>query len=311
MPSAWVQRRGSQRGVRYRVLFRLGGRESRIQHAGSFRTLREARLRRDWVAGALAAMRVPDLLGLEAQEPTRTLNDVLDEFIAAQVHVGPSSHAHYRNAGARFGALGAMAPEAIRPADVRAWIAAQADISANTVVKYLGVIRQVLDFADLERPNPARDPRVKVPRIPEPAPEPPSLDQFVALRAAITPKYVPALDILERTGLRVGELRALTWGDVNFREQRLLIRKGKTRSARRWVPLLDETYALLQRLRAPEDRLASLQVLPELSDQGLGRAMERACKVAGIPHFTPHDLRHRYTSLLVLAGVPLPLVPRT
>jgi Phage integrase family len=36
--------------------------------------------------------------------------------------------------------------------------------------------------------------------------------------------------------------------------------------------------------------------------------MERACKVAGIPHFTHHDLPHRYTSLLVLAGVPLPLV---
>jgi hypothetical protein len=184
------------------VLFRLGGRESPIRHAGSFRTMREARLRRDWVAGELAAMRAPDLGGLVAAEEqaTRTLNDVLEKFIAAQVHVGPKSHAHYRNAGARLGALGLIAPEAIRPADVRAWIAAQPDISPNTVVKYLGVIRQVLDFADLERPNPARDPRVKVPRITEPAPEPPSFDQFLALREAIAPKYVPALDILERTG---------------------------------------------------------------------------------------------------------------
>jgi len=34
--------------------------------------------------------------------------------------------------------------------------------------------------------------------------------------------------------------------------------------------------------------------------------MTRACKHAGIPSATPHDLRHRYISLLVLAGVPLP-----
>lgn len=43
MPSVWVQRREKRQGVRYRVLFRLGGRESAIQHAGSFRTMREAR----------------------------------------------------------------------------------------------------------------------------------------------------------------------------------------------------------------------------------------------------------------------------
>jgi len=31
-------------------------------------------------------------------------------------------------------------------------------------------------------------------------------------------------------------------------------------------------------------------------------------KIAEIPLFTPHDLRHRYISLLVMAGVPLPVV---
>jgi len=36
--------------------------------------------------------------------------------------------------------------------------------------------------------------------------------------------------------------------------------------------------------------------------------MERACKAAGIAHYHPHDLRHRYISLLVMAGVPWPLI---
>lgn len=34
----------------------------------------------------------------------------------------------------------------------------------------------------------------------------------------------------------------------------------------------------------------------------------RACRDAAIAAFGPHDLRHRYITRLVLAGVPLPLV---
>ena len=34
------------------------------------------------------------------------------------------------------------------------------------------------------------------------------------------------------------------------------------------------------------------------------RVMERACKSAGIPHYHPHDLRHRRISLWHAQGVP-------
>ena len=33
--------------------------------------------------------------------------------------------------------------------------------------------------------------------------------------------------------------------------------------------------------------------------------MSRACTAAGIPHFHPHDLRHRYASVKVAEGVPV------
>ena len=39
--------------------------------------------------------------------------------------------------------------------------------------------------------------------------------------------------------------------------------------------------------------------------------MTRTRKLAGIPASSPHDLRHRYISLLVMAGVPLPVVQRS
>lgn len=33
--------------------------------------------------------------------------------------------------------------------------------------------------------------------------------------------------------------------------------------------------------------------------------MARTCKAAGIPHFHPHDLRHRYASVQIGRGVPV------
>ena len=57
-----------------------------------------------------------------------------------------------------------------------------------------------------------------------------------------------------------------------------------------------------------EDRDLASALFPEVADQGLRMAMGRACKLAGIPSYSPRDLRHRYISLLVMAAVPLPIV---
>jgi integrase len=69
--SVWVRmRRTKAGGRRYRVESRFGGRRTRIRYGGSFRTMREATLRRNWVVSELANKRVPDLRLLEA-EPER------------------------------------------------------------------------------------------------------------------------------------------------------------------------------------------------------------------------------------------------
>ena len=62
MPSVWIERRETAGGrTRYLVKYRLGGRESAHRYAGSFQTRREALARSRWVAGELAAVRVPRL----------------------------------------------------------------------------------------------------------------------------------------------------------------------------------------------------------------------------------------------------------
>ena len=52
--SAFVTTQQTSSGPRYVVRFRLEGRADPIQHGGSFKTLREARARRDVVAGELS-----------------------------------------------------------------------------------------------------------------------------------------------------------------------------------------------------------------------------------------------------------------
>lgn len=57
-PSVNIRRRQTAKGEpRFQVRYRLGGRGYKLIHAGSFTTLKEARQRRDLVAGELAAGR--------------------------------------------------------------------------------------------------------------------------------------------------------------------------------------------------------------------------------------------------------------
>jgi hypothetical protein len=75
MSSLTIITRQAQDGPRYLVRFRLGGRAYPIVHAGSFRTLKEAKARRDFVAGELAAGRNPaDALQALSAAPTAVLS---------------------------------------------------------------------------------------------------------------------------------------------------------------------------------------------------------------------------------------------
>jgi hypothetical protein len=74
--SVWIGRRRTPSGkLRYRVGYQLGGRGSRSRYGGSFATMREAQLRKKWIAGQLARMEVPDLSLLREPEPAPTFSE--------------------------------------------------------------------------------------------------------------------------------------------------------------------------------------------------------------------------------------------
>jgi hypothetical protein len=96
--SSWIIARATaDGGKRYRVLYRLGGRESKARYAGSFKTKAEALERRRWVDGELAALRVPDLTALE-QAPARapTLREAAGRWKASRVDVSEGTRTFHR-----------------------------------------------------------------------------------------------------------------------------------------------------------------------------------------------------------------------
>ena len=110
--------------------------------------------------------------------------------------------------------------------------------------------------------------------------------------------------MLDATGVRVGELEAARVADLDETRKAWLIRAAvaKTRRAR-WVQLPDDLFeAIIARLPALEDRTPETPLFASATADRLRVAIGRACRDAGVPHFSPHDLGHRRISLLHRQG---------
>lgn len=115
--------------------------------------------------------------------------------------------------------------------------------------------------------------------------------------------------ILLNTGLRVGELCALTWGDVSLSDRKgsLIVRDGKG-GRQRTVPLNLDARVAFQILG-----YARLSGKPELvfrgqrgglTQRGVQLMLARYAKLAGV-HASPHTLRHTFCKNLIDAGATL------
>lgn len=133
-----------------------------------------------------------------------------------------------------------------------------------------------------------------------------------------------AFEILFYTGMRKGELLALTPGDVDFQEKKITINKTlayvdgkytiqppKTPKSNRIIDipqfLLDEIKDYMAKIYGmdPDDRLFSR------SRVWLGEALTRVCKKIDLRPIRVHDLRHSHASLLINLGAnPLMIAER-
>lgn len=154
-----------------------------------------------------------------------------------------------------------------------------------------------------------------------------TLDEIGALAAAAVPGDFEQIDralflTAAMTGLRLGELRALRWRDVDWTAARIRVRQSyvrgvygtpKSRRSTRSVPMHPRVGGELDRLfkssrfTSDDDLVFAEPATGEpLRDRALDRRYERALKRALIDETHRfHDLRHTFGTAMAAAGVPM------
>lgn len=318
MSPAWIRPRvvktsaRNPRGKTYQVLYRRGGRNYPIETGGTFKTEREAKLRRDLIAGWLAAGLDPraelDKATVPAA-PKRTYAQVAAAYQASRVDASPETVKNTASHMARLLPLfDGKTPDEITVADcITAVASLTAALKPGSVKRYWTTNKLILDFAGAD-PNPARDPRVKLPTIVHEEPDPPTAAHLLALLDRIPVRWRLPLITLEQTAMAVGEAQTLAWGDVDVDAGRFRLRrsevKANIRARARWIQVPGWLMDLIEATCPADDRTADRRVFQGFTADVAKNAMARACVAAGIPHFHPHDLRHRRLSLWHGQGVP-------
>ena len=156
--------------------------------------------------------------------------------------------------------------------------------------------------------NPARE--LKLP--PEPRGRlrylsPEELARFLeAVRRSRNPMLAPAVLLSLSTGMRKGELLALTWDCIDLERGHVVLYNTKN-GTNRGVPLTRQAVDVLREYGKVR-RLDTPLVFPRASGKGgafMRRAFLSALKAAVVADFRWHDLRHTCASYLAMAGVPL------
>lgn len=135
-----------------------------------------------------------------------------------------------------------------------------------------------------------------------------------------------AIVVAAYTGLRMGELRALRWRDVDFAKRSVFVRRnftgGQERSPKsgkvRSVPMVDQTLVALDGLSRRETNVAPDSLVfgdewgRHLYDYTIRNGFYEALAAAGLSALRVgedpivfHDLRHTFGTRMAAAGVPM------
>jgi site-specific recombinase XerD len=211
---------------------------------------------------------------------------------------------------------------ALAPSELREWKAHLRDdlkFEPATVNRKLAALRSFLAWAAAE----GLAAEIATPRsIKQVKPPPRWLDrkqQRALVRAVERGGYardIALVALLLHTGLRVAELAALRWADLEIRDRSgtLKVRKGKGRK-QRTIPLNLEARHALAELRAMRDRWGmprTVGVLQgqrgPLTERGIQARLAKYATDARIEDLSPHVLRHTWCKNLADAGVRLEVI---
>ena len=147
-------------------------------------------------------------------------------------------------------------------------------------------------------------------------------DVFLRGAAQHRPQWHPYMVTAIRTGLRVGEMVALRWRDVDLERGRITVRRSYDRKRKafastkndkiRDIPLTRDALDALrtQRERGPADReLVFVNDLGNHFDSHATQyAIEKIAEALGMRHIHNHVLRHTFASHAAMRGIPIPQI---
>ena len=194
-------------------------------------------------------------------------------------------------------------------------------INPKTVNEHLGVLSSMLEAAvrwGYLHQNPcSRVRRLRVPprefRFYDAEQTRVFLDKSFELEPAFYSLFLTGF----RTGMRLGEILGLEWGDLDFTKQQVHVRRsfhrGQTTSPKsnlsRIVPMTASLVAVLQKTRHLKgDRVFCRPDGRHLNRDILKHPWKRVQLASGLPYIRIHDMRHSYASQLVMKGVPMKVV---
>lgn len=270
------------------------------------RASRDDRAAFDSLAGCVVSPARPQ--AGKAEQASLTVRRLAEQWKQSRVDVSPGTMQTYDVCFGRIlPKLGTEAVTAVDAKRVAAFAAElhEAGLKKQTIRKTLSVLAMVFDHGRIQ-PNPARDKlTIKLPREERQHLQPPTAAHVEAVVRLLPKQYrLPAL-VLDATGMRIGELEALTWGDVDEPRSRWRIPMSVAKTGRaRWVQVPDLLFEAVTALVPREDRVSARPVFQGFGGDRFRTALARGCTAAGVPAFSPHDLRHRRVSLLHLGGMP-------
>lgn len=156
----------------------------------------------------------------------------------------------------RVGLIGSRRIDSITAGDVAELVVSLcATRRRETVRKMLMALGMIFDHAGVI-PNPARDKAaVKLPFERKAEIVPPTAEHVRAVHDLLPTRYRLPLLVLDATGMRLGELEGLTWGDVDELRGRRRVSEAVSKTGRaRWVSVAQVVFEAVAALVAREDR---------------------------------------------------------
>ena len=227
-------------------------------------------------------------------------------------------------------ALGDQTLASITRSQVQTFINRMADqsYSMETIKATKCLLSAIMELAASDRLIPANPCKaVKLPKVEKKKKRAPTVEEFKRLlRVSAGHRLWITVPLLFLAGLRIGEMLALTWDDIDMKERLIYVSKTlstengsgkaylkdspKTKAGHRRIPICDELFVMLKRYREQQGKGRHI-VIPKQDEDAYthpqvfrGKVFKYWCYAADLPKdITPHSGRHYFAYRLYAAGV--------